>query len=168
MPCMLFLFLYDREDDCYIEKMIATSFWTSETRGRAFSVIASADAIELFAGAWPVPGIDQVDILSTRQFLVRDSWGLYHREQIVQVGADKKLVFHIKPNWLIRLLVGSISEEWLFHDYFGGTLVQRTLSFSRPRKLPLRLFRAAIDRNNKALAAIIGSTRTPQRPLPLT
>lgn len=149
--------------------MLRTAFWTDAPPDRAFNIIASVDAMKMFQGSRGVPGISDV-ILNGRDLLVRDSWGFWNKEQIVQFTRPTetevgKISFRIEPNPLLRLGIGALLEEWIIIPSYGGSLVRRTFQAARPKPFWKNILWPSVEENNNNLRQALSRSRDPQEPL---
>ena len=140
------------------------SFWVSRSPSETFCLLLSEDGMETMRGGWGVPGIARVRRLPDRTLFIRDSWGLYHREVLVQSHKDRLLVFRITPNPVHRLLVRSLQETWSLRAGDGGTWVQREWQWDA-RLFPRALWRRVIERHNQDLLVWMEHISSPRRPL---
>lgn len=149
--------------------MLRSSFWTDAPPERAFDIIASADAMKMFRGRGIVPGISDV-LLGGRNLLVRDSWGFWNKEQIVEFSRPDeneigRISFRIEPNPLLRLGTGALLEEWVVVPSYGGSLVRRTFQAARPSPFWKNLLWPAVEENNKSLRQALSRGKEPLEPL---
>lgn len=133
-----------------------------------FDFVVSTEAMRLFTGYGPIPGIQEVHFhwggvhsVGSRA-TVRNTDGSTHTEEIL---AHQRPVRHVigMSGFALPLsaLVSHAEEEWLFSASPRGTQVERTFTFTLrsaaawPAAAPLvhLAFRLAMRRNHAALQA---------------
>lgn len=137
----------------------------------AFSFVASADAMLLFGGFWPVPGIRKVDFLDNGRLRVLATRSP-HEERVTGYKKGTSLTMDIYPTGIVSWLCLRIREIWLFRSVEGEARVQRFFvfeprRFASPLLLMLRpFFTRAIEKNNEDLALALSQQRKADRPFP--
>jgi hypothetical protein len=133
-----------------------------------FDFVVSPEAMRLFTGYGPIPGIQEVHFerggvhVAGSRATVLNTDGSTHTEEIL---AHQRPVRHVIGMFGFVLplsaLVSRAEEEWLFSASPQGTLVERTFTFTLrsaaawPVAAPLvhLAFRRAMRRNHAALQA---------------